>query len=59
MVDEHLKCLICNKKPDYQKMKAIMAEVSSSNILYFNPEDPVIVSASEIIALLIAMLEQL
>ena len=25
MVDEHLKCPICNTKPNYQKIKAIMA----------------------------------
>ena len=48
MVDDHVKCPICNTKPDYQKIKAIMAEGSSSTIPYFDPEDPVIVSESEI-----------
>jgi hypothetical protein len=34
MLSDYLGCCICNTKPDYQKIKAIMVENSSSPFPY-------------------------
>lgn len=48
MFGEYLKCPICNKAPNSEMLKAVMAEGSSYNITHFDPKDPLIVSESEI-----------
>lgn len=48
MLSECLKCPVCTKKPNYERLKGVMAEGSSYNITHFDPKDPVIVSESEI-----------
>lgn len=47
MLSKYLKCPTCNKKPNFERLMAIMTEGTSYNITHFDPKDPVIVSESE------------
>jgi hypothetical protein len=47
MLSECLRCPICNKEPNYERLMGIMAEGTSYNIAKFDPKDPVRVSDSE------------
>jgi len=48
MLSEYLKCPACNKEPNPERIDMIITEGSSYNITDFDPNDPVIVSESEI-----------
>jgi hypothetical protein len=50
MLSENLLCPSCNKEPDPEKLAMIMTERSSYtySITHFDPNDPVIVSGTEI-----------
>jgi hypothetical protein len=48
MLSEYLKCPSCNKEPNPERLAMIITEGSSYNITHFDPNDPVIVSESEI-----------
>jgi hypothetical protein len=48
MLSEYLKCPACSKEPDPERIAMIITEGSSYNITDFDPNDPVIVSESEI-----------
>ena len=48
MLSEYLKCPACNKEPNSERITMIITEGSSYNITDFDPNDPVIVSESEI-----------
>jgi hypothetical protein len=48
MLSEYLKCPTCNNEPNPKKLALIVTDGSSYNITHFNPNDPVIVSESEI-----------
>jgi hypothetical protein len=50
MLSEYLKCPSCNKDPDPERLAMIITEGSSYtyNITHFDPNDPVIVSETEI-----------
>ena len=50
MLSEYLKCPSCNKEPNPERLAFIITEGSSytDNITHFDPNDPVIVSETEI-----------
>jgi hypothetical protein len=50
MPSKYLKCPNCSKTPDYQKVKAILYDAINERKLRrpFSPEDPVIVSETEV-----------
>jgi hypothetical protein len=48
MLSEYLKCPSCNKEPNPERLAMIITEGSSYNITHFDPNDPLIVSESEI-----------
>jgi hypothetical protein len=48
MLIESPKCPACNKEPNPQRLAMIVTEDSFYNIASFDPNDPVIVSESEI-----------
>ena len=48
MLSEFLKCPTCNNESNPKKLALIVTDGSSYNITHFNPNDPVIVSESEI-----------
>jgi hypothetical protein len=48
MLSEYLKCPSCNNEPNPERLAMIITERSSYNITHFDPNDPVIVSETEI-----------
>ena len=50
MLSEYLKCPSCNNEPNPERLAMIITEGSSYiyNITHFDPNDPVIVSETEI-----------
>lgn len=50
MLSENLKCPSCNKEPNPERLAMIITEGSSYtyNITHFDPNDPVILSETEI-----------
>ena len=48
MSNEYLKCLVCNEIPNPERVKALIAAVPSYDNTPFDPEDPVIVSETEV-----------
>ena len=48
MLSEYLKCPACNKEPNPERLAMIITEDPSCNITDFDPNDPVIISGSEI-----------
>jgi hypothetical protein len=50
MLIEYLRCPSCNREPDPERLAMIITEGSSYayNITHFDPNDPVIVSETEI-----------
>ena len=50
MLSEYLKCPSCNNEPNPERLAIIITEGSSYtyNITHFDPNDPVIVSETEI-----------
>jgi hypothetical protein len=48
MLSEYLKCPSCNKESNPERLAMIITEGSSYNITHFDPNDPVIVSETEI-----------
>lgn len=50
MLDEYIRCPSCNNEPNPGRLAMIMIEGSSYtyNITHFDPNDPVIVSGTEI-----------
>jgi hypothetical protein len=48
MLSEYLKCPSCNNEPNLERLAMIITERSSYNITHFDPNDPVIVSETEI-----------
>jgi hypothetical protein len=49
-LSEYLKCPSCNKEPDPERLAMIITESSpyTYNITHFDPNDPVILSETEI-----------
>jgi hypothetical protein len=50
VLSEYLKCPSCNNEPNPERLALIMTEDSASdhNITNFDPNDPVIVSETEV-----------
>jgi hypothetical protein len=48
VLSEYLKCPTCNKEPNPKRLALIITKGSSYNITHFYPNDPVIVSETEI-----------
>jgi hypothetical protein len=48
MSKEYLKCLLCNEIPNPERIKALIAAATSYDNTPFDPEDPVIVSETEV-----------
>ncbi len=48
MFSEYLKCPSCNNEPNPESLAIIITECSSYNLTHFDPNDPVIVSETEI-----------
>jgi hypothetical protein len=48
MLSGYLKCPSCNSEPNPERLAMIITQGSSYNITHFDPNDPVIVSESEI-----------
>jgi hypothetical protein len=46
---KYLKCPICSKTPDYQRIESILTDAMAyRDNRPFNPEDPIIVSETEV-----------
>jgi hypothetical protein len=50
MLGENLRCPSCNKEPNPERLAMIITEGSSytNNITHFDPNDPVVLSETEI-----------
>jgi hypothetical protein len=48
MLSKYLKCPSCNNEPNPERLATIITERSSYIITHFDPNDPVIVSETEI-----------
>jgi hypothetical protein len=48
MLIEYLKCPSCNNEPNPERLAMIITEDPSYNPAHFDPNDPVIVSETEI-----------
>jgi hypothetical protein len=48
MSSEYIQCPICNRTPNPKRLMAIKAEATSYNNAPFEPEDPIIVSETEV-----------
>lgn len=48
MSNEYLKCLVCNEIPNPERVKALIAAATLYDSTPFDPEDPVIVSETEV-----------
>jgi hypothetical protein len=48
MLSEYLKCPSCNKEPNPERLAMIITEGFSYDIAHFDPNDPVILSETEI-----------
>ena len=49
MFSEYLKCPSCNDEPNPERLAMIIVEGHSYSITHFDPNDPVILSETEIL----------